>query len=148
MITEETVRMVLKVAIECEIDMTLGAVAEQVGSLEPALDWVDIVYDVAHQIDQEARAWSPELPLIDHELIVWGCSIRDLAAFRTANVGAIGGALGAQLRAIYEVAMCDGSTDTVDAMEVAEILRRDLGISQYLGRAKIGEVYGDLKRIA
>ena len=148
MITEETLRMVLKVAIEAEIDMSLGAVAEQVGSLEPSIDWVDIVYDVAHQTDTQARVWSPELPLIDHELIVWGCSIRDLADYRTANVGAIGGDLGAQLRAVYEVAMCDGSTDEIEAMEVAEIMRRDLGISQFLGRAKVGEVYGDLKRIA
>ena len=128
---------------------SLGDVARELSEIDGRIDPVDVAYAVASEIERKAREVLPHLPHLDPELLVEGCTMRDLFALRRGDLRIIGGALGAQLGAVYEVTHAPGLSDWIGAMDLAEINCSDVGLLGWLGHAKVGERFeGSVKRIA
>jgi hypothetical protein len=140
-------------ALRNEIDRlsidTLGDVAREIAEIDGRINPIDVACTVASEIEREAREKIPHLPFLDPELLVEGCTMRDLFALRRGDLRIIGGALGAQLGAVYEVQHAPGLSDWIGTMDLAEINVSDVGLLEWLGHAKVGDRFeGMVKRIA
>ena len=128
---------------------SLGDVARELSEIDPRIDPVDVAHAVASEIESAAREEIPHLPFLDPELLVEGCTMRDLYALKRGDLRLIGGALGAQLGAVYEITHAPGMSDWIGAMDLAEINCSDVGLLEWLGHAKVGDRFeGVVKRIA
>ena len=128
---------------------TLGDVAREIAKIDPRIDPIDVACTVASEIESAGREVLPHLPHLDPELLVEGATMRDLYALKRGDLRLIGGALGAQLGAVYEVQHAPGMSDWIGAMDLAEINCSDVGLLEWLGHAKVGDRFeGVVKRIA
>lgn len=127
---------------------SLEDMAREIAEIDDRIDPVDIAYTVAGEVESLARQCIPHLPHLDPELLVEGATMRDLFALTRGDLRLIGGALGAQLGAVYEVEHCPGCSDWIDAMQLAEVSLGDPGLLAWLGSARKGERRKNIRRIA
>lgn len=144
----EAATLALRHEIQAMSLESLGDTARELAEIDDRIDAIDIAYTVAGEVEFLARQCVPHLPHLDPELIVEGATMRDLFALARGDLRIIGGALGAQLRATYEVEHAPGCSDWIDAMDLAEVSVGDVGLLAWLGSAKKGERRKNIRRIA
>ncbi len=127
---------------------TLGDAAREIAARRPEIDWVDLAYWLADEVEHAAREVLPHLPLLDPELMVEGGTMRDLHLMQIGDLRTIGGALGKQIRAVIEVRHDPGRSEWINALDLAECSVGDPEILAWLGSAKVGDRLRNMVRNA